>query len=175
MNSHEPIFSEYCNRTRDICGCHHCPCRNFTNLVARSSHGKNRTAFDMSFLFLKSIGSKLPERHAAAAATEHLAWTFYVICVLAFTDCSLHRTHQSVTMVLNKPSPLSTLCLHCSVKRLQPASFTFLGAKLNTPKTCIQGLLARPLLLCDLRSHRPKGTTALTGKHTGSSSSPAQR
>ena len=65
----------------------------FTNLVARSSHGKNRTAFDRSFSFLKSIGRKLPERHAAAAATLHLARTFYVICVLAFTDCSLHRTY----------------------------------------------------------------------------------
>ena len=147
----------------------------FTNLVARSFHGKNITAFDRSFSFLKSISRKLPERHAAAAATEHLARTFYVICVLAFTDCTLQPTYQSVGYVQTNLSPLSTLCLHCSVKRLQPAFFTVLGAKLNTPKTCIQGLLARPLLLCDLRSHRPKGATALTGKHTGSISLPAQR
>ena len=85
---------------------------NFTNLVARSSYGKNRRAFDRSFSFLKNIGRKLPERHAAAAATEHLARTFYVICVLAFTDCSLHRTYQSVTVCSDQTQ---------SVKHVVPA------------------------------------------------------
>ena len=140
MNSREPIFSEYWNRTRDICGCHHCPCRNFTNLVARSSHGKNRTAFDMSFLFLKSIGSKLPERHAAAAATEHLAWTFYVICVLAFTDCSLHRTHQSVTMCSEQTQSVKHVvpALLCQTT---PACFFYVsGCETEHPQDLHSGL-----------------------------------
>ena len=84
----------------------------FTNLVARRFHGKNITAFDRSFSFLKSISRKLPERHAAAAATEHLARTFYVICVVAFTDCSLHRTYQSVTICSDQTQ---------SVKHVVPA------------------------------------------------------
>ena len=85
---------------------------NFTSLVARSYHGKNRTAFDWSFSFLKSIGRKLTERHAAGAATEHLARTFYVLCVLAFTGCSLHRTYQSVTICSDQTQ---------SVKHVVPA------------------------------------------------------
>ena len=112
----------------------------FTNMVARSSHDMQGTAFDRSYSIMSGICRKFPSRHAAAAATEHLDGTIYILCVLVFTDCTLHRTYRSVAICLDQAQSVEHVML-ALVCQTTPTCFIYgSGCETQHPQDLLSGL-----------------------------------